>query len=198
MNIEIPSGTKDVSIFLSGGADSALLLYLLCISTDARIRPLCAVEIDNRVNELAVNNIINEVRTLLPQSNIDDPIFKYFKQTDAFESKAKHFKQVMEPLRSYIYFDATTANPPTTVMQNLNMYDNRFVVRDDSDVLKCRPFGQIDKSEIAKLYIQYDLMDNLLPLTASCVMPINRTEPCKECWWCKEKYWAFGRYDFEY
>lgn len=198
MNIEIPSGTKELSLNLSGGADSAMLLYILALNFKGIIRPLTAVEIDGGINLLAVNEIVNLIRNLLPSANIANPIVTYFKQTDAFESKAKHFKTVMKSLISKVHFDGTTSNPPLRVMKELDMYTNRFSSRDKNDILKYRPFGQIDKSEIAKLYIQYDLMDNLLPLTASCVMPINITEPCKECWWCKEKYWAFGRYDFEY
>ena len=42
-------------------------------------------------------------------------------------------------------------------------------------------------------------MDELFPITASCVAYAKKTnhfsEPCKECWWCREKKWAFGMYD---
>ena len=42
-------------------------------------------------------------------------------------------------------------------------------------------------------------MDNLFPITWSCISYGDKTDywthPCKTCWWCKEKLWAFGSYD---
>jgi hypothetical protein len=61
------------------------------------------------------------------------------------------------------------------------------------------PFVNVDKSFVAGLYKQEGLMDTLYPMTESCTgfaMATNWfTEPCRECFWCWEKYWAFGSYD---
>ena len=44
-------------------------------------------------------------------------------------------------------------------------------------------------------------MKELFPITASCVGYAKETDyftkPCKVCWWCREKKWAFGMYDGE-
>ena len=57
----------------------------------------------------------------------------------------------------------------------------------------------VNKKFIAQCYKDYNLMDKLYPLTASCIGYADTTnyftEPCKTCWWCKEKLWAFGSYD---
>ena len=55
------------------------------------------------------------------------------------------------------------------------------------------PMGAYTKKYVAELYKKYNLMDNLFPITVSCIndLPIGA---CKKCWWCKERYWAFGRY----
>ena len=65
-----------------------------------------------------------------------------------------------------------------------------------------RPFHNYDKKDIAKLYKEYNLMSSLFNITQSCVAGEKETKKgtiaCKKCYWCLEKYWAFGLYDFEY
>ncbi|NDB29340.1 hypothetical protein EB155_06235 [archaeon] len=62
-----------------------------------------------------------------------------------------------------------------------------------------RPLAFMHKRFIAEEYKKHNLMNDLFPLTASCIGYANTTnnfsEPCKKCWWCKEKKWAFGMYD---
>ena len=61
------------------------------------------------------------------------------------------------------------------------------------------PFEFVNKKFVSDMYHRYNLMDELFPITASCVAYAKKTnhfsEPCKECWWCREKKWAFGMYD---
>ena len=63
-----------------------------------------------------------------------------------------------------------------------------------------KPFVNIDKRWIAGMYEQLGLMDELFPMTASCIGDNADskyyTEPCGKCFWCYEKKWAsFGCYD---
>ena len=51
-----------------------------------------------------------------------------------------------------------------------------------------------DKKWVAQKYIEKNLQD-LFPHTVSCVK--NVSSPCKKCWWCAEKYWAFKAFDGE-
>jgi hypothetical protein len=61
------------------------------------------------------------------------------------------------------------------------------------------PFVNVDKRFVAGLYEQEGLMDTLYLMTESCIgfaIETNWfTEPCKQCFWCWEKYWAFNSYD---
>jgi len=63
------------------------------------------------------------------------------------------------------------------------------------DVEKHSPFYNCNKFAIAEMYKMYNLMETLYPMTVSCVA-LEETNPCKQCVWCKEKYVAFGSYDF--
>ena len=62
-----------------------------------------------------------------------------------------------------------------------------------------KPFINVNKKFIAELYKQYNLMDDIFPATQSCTGYAYYTDywtkPCKECFWCHEKKWAFGCYD---
>jgi len=62
------------------------------------------------------------------------------------------------------------------------------------------PFINFTKKDIARLYEYHDLMENLFPYTASCNNSAentnNFTTPCLKCFWCLEKHWAFGLYDY--
>ena len=43
-----------------------------------------------------------------------------------------------------------------------------------------------------------NILDEIFPLTGSCTggsfITKLWTQPCKECFWCHEKKWAFGKY----
>lgn len=62
-----------------------------------------------------------------------------------------------------------------------------------------RPLYNQNKSKVAELYHELSLMEDIFPLTESCIGQAEATkfftEPCKKCWWCHEKKWAFGMYD---
>lgn len=62
-----------------------------------------------------------------------------------------------------------------------------------------RPLYNHNKKKVAELYRIYDIMETIFPLTNSCIGQAESTnfftEPCKKCWWCHEKKWAFGLYD---
>jgi len=58
----------------------------------------------------------------------------------------------------------------------------------------------VDRSFIAEYYNKISFLKDLFPLTKSCVSSSVKltngwTQPCKTCWWCKEKFWAFHKYD---
>ena len=101
-----------------------------------------------------------------------------------------------------------TANPPIEVQKQLGFLDavepRRNLKYDEfkwtkTGKLHYTPFINVDKKFIADLYNQFDLMSSLFPLTKSCIGFAKETEfftkPCKTCFWCHEKKWAFNTYD---
>ena len=99
-------------------------------------------------------------------------------------------------------------NPPVDVQKEMGFRNTVETLRDKKyDELKpgtngnihYMPFINIDKKFIAGLYEQFNLIDTLFLSTMSCIgfkkETKNFTEPCRKCFWCYEKKWAFGCYD---
>tara|TARA_B100001564_G_scaffold152669_1_gene128214 strand:+ start:937 stop:1650 length:714 start_codon:yes stop_codon:yes gene_type:complete len=63
-----------------------------------------------------------------------------------------------------------------------------------------QPFVNLTKKDFENLYEKHNLMYSLFPYTASCtgdsLQTNNFTKPCRECFWCLEKYWAFEMFDY--
>ena len=54
------------------------------------------------------------------------------------------------------------------------------------------PFGAVNKKFIAYQYKRHAL-EGLKAITVSCIA--DSPKPCQKCWWCQERFWAFGDYD---
>ena len=96
-------------------------------------------------------------------------------------------------------FGFVTKNPARSIMQENNMWEDRPTYRDGiKRQHNSKPFQNYDKKFIAKIFEDEGLMKTLYPVTRSCEgqadITKNFTKPCKKCWWCKEKKWAFTKY----
>lgn len=105
-----------------------------------------------------------------------------------------------------------TKNPPIEVQEEMGFthvaegrrnyeYDILRYTKgtDGKQNVHVKPFVNVDKRFIAGMYEQLGLMDELFPMTASCIGDGDDsmwyTEPCGKCFWCYEKLWSFGCYD---
>jgi 7-cyano-7-deazaguanine synthase in queuosine biosynthesis len=89
----------------------------------------------------------------------------------------------------------STINPSEIVGESYSLRDK---LRDvPINVYKEKyPWWNVDKKFIAFQYQKYNLMNIIFPLTESCIEDKkDQPFPCKKCFWCEEKYWAFGSYD---
>ena len=97
-------------------------------------------------------------------------------------------------------FGFVTKNPAKSVMIENDMWTrDRPTYRDSAKRHhNSKPFQNYDKKFIFRIFEEEGLMKNLYPLTRSCEgqadVTKDFTKPCKKCWWCKEKKWAFNRY----
>jgi hypothetical protein len=214
---------RKIGIWLSGGADSAFTFWYMakCID-DNKLYHYSLIPIhghdearkmvDSRIPTL---NIIEYVKNEFPNVNIKSPhIFSYYKEPKEGDKGQFHLPQQDYLRKNYIIdisVNSMTANPPLDALDDSFRLkrdpkrDTKSVILAQETILKKgillsqhRPFELVNKKFISHFYNKFGLSD-LFKMTVSCTGGYDADKekkfPCQECWWCFEKYWAFGMYD---
>jgi len=183
--IEMKEGSR-YGIMLSGGIDSAVLLYLLLLECEeTNITPTITLfTIPKHDGSLTyINGIVqymnNRFNITLPDTiTVGNPDAHHTKQstTAYFDIKIKY------PEIEYIFF-GTNKIPPTTVagLAPVRVNANTEMV--------IAPFFDLYKTHIIDLLFQYE-MEGLLKLTHTCTEQVIGR--CNKCWQCGERAWAFN------
>ena len=208
--------TDKIAISMSGGLDSSLLTYLLCkeISDkkqNTKVYPLHGIDNTRPTSPENIQNIINFLRNSFPTVEINDMLTwdntKDYKIPKSKKDSDGLKKWCLEYNIKYLY-QGRTANPPNEVLEEFGGFhqEERSHYRDKpiKELIKpfnaylIRPWANVDKKFIYEQYKKHNLLDTLEPLTWSCIAYAEDTnfftEPCKRCYWCKEKYWGFSKY----
>ena len=204
--LRIPVNTNNIIISMSGGTDSTLLTYLTAKyfsdnNVKKNITPLFFLPKDkpNYFLYKRANDILKQISNLT-KFKFNNSRIEYLKdKTELSSGDFDRFSNI-----DFVVVGATK-NP------NIKFHDDdhRDKKRDDNEIMiddygkvvpkKIIPLYHLNKRDIAKIYKEQNLLRSLLPLTFSCIsknvqLTDNHTKPCKQCWWCEEKKWAFGFY----
>lgn len=235
-NLNINDYTS-IGVSLSGGTDSAMVLYLICTyASHLKIIPYTGIEFKHKTarpnNIWHAEEIVLLMRELFPAIDIDNIHTAKFNPKDLFLlaeaekintpgiSKWGVVKRLAMNRQREILVDqglfnlsahGLTVNPPREDVEKFNILkveDRRYEKTKELTFKKTLAgnehtvyamLGGVNKKFVAGLYKKFNLMDNLYPLTSSCVGTASATkyftEPCRKCFWCHEKLWAFGTYD---
>jgi|688.fasta_scaffold890139_1 7-cyano-7-deazaguanine synthase in queuosine biosynthesis len=196
-SINIPD--TDLGIFLSGGADSAILLYILAKYSKKNIHTYTNKVLSRFGKQPEYTNKIIEACTKLTDNrNITQHIITVEQANNA--SFSKQFNEVLENTNLSL-FVGTTALPPLDAYSEFSskISDTDYMERDPtkqrSTTYKngrlCLPFFNLNKKDIANIYEHYELTEILFPLTRSCF--IEEHQHCGRCFWCEERKWAFNK-----
>lgn len=209
---------KKIGINLSGGCDSSLVMFMTCRelverNSDAVIHPVTGVHNARPTNIWNAREIVELFREMFPTVNIGEHFVDYYDkehEKDKVNQHAKHENRLRDEGKIEVLFHGRTANPDKEEAEKHNLLYKREERRDrhgntrepyheNHDKPFYCPFEFVDKRFVSDMYKRFGLMEELFPLTASCVEYAKKTDyftkPCKECWWCREKKWAFGMYD---
>ena len=208
INFLTPLDSRPIGIMLSGGADSAVLLYYLmktCPGNKIYVFTLANTQRNMR-NATHASLVVNKCVELTGNTNVAHVITYDVEQTDTniFNSISKSY----ETANTAYHYSGVTLNPPNSVTKKFklpisetyrNTENNPKTV--DLEYSFFAPFARHDKSTIKKLYDEFDLIDELFPLTRSCEYDPSISNDisnpgsghCGECWWCEERKWAFRR-----
>lgn len=189
-------------VVVSGGADSSILLYIMMkySTTPLTVYTLASKEKFRSAARVS-SNVIDKCMELTGQTTVYHKLIYVDRQNNDLL-----FEQASQDLRNNqikIIYTGLTKLPPLPVLEgfkntvdnyimeerNPNKQYNEYTVNN-----KCyMPFYNLDKRQIFEIYQQFDLVDDLFPITRSCESLRQSTGHCGECWWCEERQWAFGR-----
>lgn len=179
MNILIPDNCENINILVSGGVDSTLLTYLVLQQYD---KPVICHFINN--NEDAFKQIV-------------EPLGNYFKAKFGERYTVRMLKQQQMFIREAV--ELILSVYPGVVLTGCNKVVTHFTptvyIRGDTPPVRgpalnefhLRPFIDMDKVEIVKIYLEENILD-LLKLTRSCGLP--GVDRCNGCYFCMERAWA--------
>ena len=234
--IYIPEVYKKIVVNVSGGVDSAMLLWQVLTYLRQQDRILDEVRVLTGVDTLRPTSEWNAVEIYLAiaekfvEQNLYHDIFKYRKNGSKRDIHIAYEKKLRHEQGFYCLLHGRTENPPIEEQKLVTynesgkglgktMYSDavRPSERESTTIKRpmiswydydlntplywSAPFDNVNKKFIAELYKnEHYMMDEVYPLTASCIsdnaLDTNYWQlPCKRCWWCKERYWAFGSYD---
>ena len=220
MELYLNPNWQRIGISLSGGADSALLAFLICSQSNADIhfntqirmwktRPWAEYVADEVVNWFKENftNQFYHHKNLVPPE-LEEPT-EYLIEDEY--GKMKPGNRII--LRSHNEYIANKFNLDALYGGiNLNPdieFDGRVEERDQGHILPhfvhdgidiCHPFVYTKKDWIIKQYYKHNILD-LFDITRSCegefedlnyktYTPGQEVPECGECFWCKEREWA--------
>jgi 7-cyano-7-deazaguanine synthase in queuosine biosynthesis len=201
--VEFNIYTGSVGICVSGGADSALMLYFALKYSNSAIHIFSSANQKKWLrNTHASINVISKCAELTGNYKFVHHIIYEVTQT-----KQNLFVLPMQYLADGIVstvYTGVTKNPPFEVMKNFTLENIENFERDPTVVRSVKqgdwymPWTNLDKQDLHTIYQQYDLLDTLFPVTRSCEW-INQDWPdpvmghCGKCWWCEERQWGFGK-----
>lgn len=203
---------ETVGIWMSGGADSSLLAYVLAKkikdeNLDIKIQPL-SVRRGRPNNPIYAGNVIDFIESDLG-IQMNEHIIYYPPMEDSHYREIEVFREKdNENFRNNMFeilYSGITCNPPSN---DKSIPKNKERTRDEDTERPLityngiryymNPFFCINKKELKMIYDLLDLTDKLFPVTYSCEGEAEdtktHTQHCEKCWWCQERFWAFGRY----
>ena len=204
-----------IGIWMSGGADSSLLAYLLAktikdYNLNIKILPMSFKRDDKPWNLWTAANVVERIENILGVNRGDLFLNHNFCDFGDYKQKLTHMNKVRNHITLLkennlitLVYNGLTHNPDPIPPE---LQDKREIIRDMSpqeylnekgdkndfeEKIISKPFLFLDKSFVASLYKKHDLLESLLPYTRSCEGLINNTnffkDTCKKCWWCRER-----------
>ncbi len=189
---------------VSGGADSALMLYFILKYSKNPVHVFTFSSAEKYFkNPMASIRVVNTCCELTGNYNLVHH-FSYGKN----QNKINLFELPRKFLSNGtvgVVYTGVTKNPPSDIVSKFKSENTENSERDPTVVRPTtigqwyRPWTNLDKQDLSRIYNKYDLMSSLFAVTRSCEWE-NETKHgadpglghCGQCWWCEERAWGFG------
>lgn len=198
--VDVDIQDEDVGIYMSGGADSALLLYILMKNSTKKIHIFtCASRVKQFGSVKSSQNVVKKCLELTGNLNISHHL--HFVESQNDHVLFAPYREFIDKGIVNLIYHGVTANPSNEELSTFsdgtntpffrNPEHTRLTYRVGSNLYT--PFTNFNKQKICEMYKELDLLDNLFPLTRSCESLDLSEGHCGHCWWCQEREWGFGR-----
>jgi len=193
VNVFIPLGAKKIAVLLSGGSDSAILLYILakeCKKYNIDLMIFTVPRADGALNYSP--RIVLEINKLLdinlkPPISVGDPKNHHHSQ----QTRSGHREILFNyPDIDYIYYGSQKVSPELENIETV-IYPWRPDRLFYPGKTIC-PFFDLTKDHTLDLYYQLGV-ENLLKFSHSCC--VWNKGRCGKCYNCIERNWAFQKLD---
>lgn len=206
--IGVPDQAKNVGIRISGGADSAMLAYMMAVykrdyRPDIKLFPMTVVHPKKPYQAIFSQSVLDKIYDLtgIQFEKLDAFYPEYTEHFDFVKEQSTARETWLVQKKIDHYFIGETMNPPIEVEKEFIFtgggrdQSRDGPILDRPNMLKVRVFRNIDKKGVAELYAKFDVLDSLFPITRSCEKHTTDFKShCDVCWFCKERFWGFGRY----
>jgi 7-cyano-7-deazaguanine synthase in queuosine biosynthesis len=199
--IDIHSGP--VGLAFSGGADSAILLYLLLSNTTETVHAYSFLTAKKRhINEPVTERVLKKCVELTGNNNVQHHKKYIDVQTPAIIHSA--MMEVIHEDSLTVMYTGMTKFPPDSVTEQLEGFKNdidQYLIdqRGPNKIRSTyfsnkfyRPFINLDRRDVKKIYEDTGVEKDIFPLTRSCETITSPLKHCGRCFWCQERQWGFG------
>jgi len=206
--IDLPSSITNIGLKISGGADSAIVCFMLAKyimeeRPDITLHPVTGIADNKLYQQKYADSVLRKVEELTgivfgKHQYKDVTASRYILDQEDF------LKSLYEQELFSLHFAGITANPSEDDAPQLYTSIKAMPTDDRSKQLIKKdnyrlPLINIDKRGVAEHYTRLGVMDTLFPVTRSCEAIVtdsvyNIVKHCEVCWFCKERYWGFNRY----
>ena len=208
--IDLPNSVKDIGVKISGGADSAIVAYMLAKYVaeerpDITIHPVTAVAQTKPFQQIFADKVLRKIEELtgikFAQHQYkmirSDTVENYISDQEEYFDSLAHLYQMRfagltanpDPEDAPELFDGDHATPGSYGVKDLDRTKTK--IKKDNTT---RPLFNVDKKGVAEHYITLGVLEDIFPLTRSCEEDNVYTfeEHCNDCWFCRERKWGFG------
>jgi hypothetical protein len=223
VEIGIPRDGSAVSVFISGGVDSAIMTYLVVKSVQKfgygnKIYPITSEFMQRPFNIKHAYDVLRVIESSTGfkfSQHLIFPMPNHLSHIDDQDKKPIMSENITEYRVRYgisVVFNGLTANPPIEEVPD-NYWGQRQVERDDISLVLLKlkqnevqyPFLFLDKRSVSAFYEKYEMLYELFDATRSCESEMDEskyfTKTCfdvrpegNECWWCREREYGFADY----
>jgi|TARA_R110001606_G_scaffold397883_2_gene575565 hypothetical protein len=205
----IPLNYSKIGMKISGGADSAIVCYMLAkhVMTDRpdiTIYPVTGIADGKAYQKIFAEQVLLKITELTGVQF--GTHYCATVRTDTLPNYTLDQDTLVESLYSDKLIDmhlaGITANPTETEAPSL--YNTGHMMPDDRTKTKTlrnlidgnsfRPLHNIHKRGVSEFYTTLGVLDELFPVTRSCEeFTDDFSSHCDNCWHCRERKWGFGR-----